>query len=613
MSRRFARLLCPVLLFSSNVAFAADPGFTIERISLKTAGVLENGTAPEEGAVMTVYHPAKPNGTAVMIYPGGGYTRLVMGPEGSEIAEWLGAHGITGAVVAYRLPNGDSSIPLEDAGRATRIMRSHAKEWKLDPDKIGNIGFSAGGHLASTAATHWSDGNPTAADVIDRQSSRPDFSMLIYPVITMGDQTHSGSKSSLLGPSPSAAEIENFSNEKQVTRRTPPTFLAHAENDTLVPPVNSELYFQALKHHGVHAEYLKLTTGGHGLNGYKGPMWEAWKSAALTWLAKEGFTPGPSGEHYERSARASVIDPKVRAHPEILSLLEKDGKPQDLEHASVDTRVASQGKLVIWLMGYNRELFDRLDRYGMNSIQVCYPREWFGTLYSGPPPQDDLFLSKVRLEAATGENVSPAIDIPKPDSIMERSYQFVRWLDKENPEGNWKQFLTADSTALQWDKVILAGASHGATTAARMAKQVRVDRVVMFCGPRDQYEVWQKLPSATPENRFFGFSHVLDDGWTGDHYPRSWQLMNLQQFGPVTDVDHATPPYGHTRRLTTAAEVHGDHGRAHSSVVPGGAAIKDSAGRYLHEDVWRYLFTTAIEETGAPVPADPQTKMEQRK
>ena len=328
-------------------------------------------------------------------------------------------------------------------------------------------------------------------------------------------------------------------------------------------------------------------------------------------LFSQLFAAPVEGKHYDLTARASEIDPRAKAHPEIGFLLEKEGKPQDVEHASVDTRVPSRGKLVIWLMGYNKELFDHLDSYGMHSIQVHYAREWFGKLYSGPPPQDDLFLSKIRIEAATGEDAGNAVEIPKPDSIMERSYQFVKWLDRENPDGGWKQFLTADGSGLRWDKVILSGISHGATTAARMAKQVKVDRVVMFSGPRDQYEVWQKLPSATPGNRYFGFSHVLDDGWIGDHYRRSWQLMDLQQYGPVVNVDDAKPPYGNTRRLITAADVKGDHNRAHSSVVPGGAAVKNG-GVYLHEDVWRYLFTQPVEETGKPVPADPDCRMDQR-
>lgn len=260
-----------------------------ERFSIATGKLLAADEKPAGEAVMTVYHPEKPNGAAVMIYPGGGYTTRVVEPEGHRIAKWLGEHGITGAVVEYRLPAGNSSIPIADAQRSMRIVRSHATEWKLK--FVGNIGFSAGGHLASTAATHFDKGDPKSADPIAKQSCRPDFSILVYPVITMGGLTHGGSKGALLGPSPDEKAIELFSNEKQVTRDTPPTFLAHAENDTLVVPANSQLYYDALVKNQVPAEYLRLPSGGHGLNGYQGPMWEQWKTECLKWLASQKIIP----------------------------------------------------------------------------------------------------------------------------------------------------------------------------------------------------------------------------------------------------------------------------------------------------------------------------------
>ena len=333
---------------------------------------------------------------------------------------------------------------------------------------------------------------------------------------------------------------------------------------------------------------------------------------AFSLIAPVLAAASPKGGKFELSARASEIDRRVKPHPEIGFLLEKGGKPQDLQRASVDTRLPSQGKLVIWLMGHNKELFDHLAGYGLHAIQVHYANGWFGKLYAGPPPEDDLFLSKIRLEAATGEDHSKAVEIPKADGIMERSYRFVKWLDQKNPEGKWKQFLTRDGRDLQWDKVILAGSSHGSTTAARMAKHVRVDRVVMFSGPRDQHEVWQKLPSATPANRFFGFTHVLDDGWEADHYSRSWQLMGLQEYGPIVDVDQTAAPYGNSRRLITAADVKGDAKRAHNASVPGGAAVKVS-GKYLHVDVWRYLFLHPVDQVGKPVPPDRDLWIDQRK
>lgn len=311
-------------------------------------------------------------------------------------------------------------------------------------------------------------------------------------------------------------------------------------------------------------------------------------------------------QRYHLTKRASEIDPRVQPHADIdFLLVDKAGKPQDVEHAVVDTRVAPRGRLVIWLMGYGAPLFDRLGDYGLHAIQVSYANKWFD-LIPKKARDDGTSLGKMRLEAATGDDYSPLATIPKPDGMMERAYQLVKWLATDHPQGRWEQFLTDDRAGLRWDKVIIAGSSHGSTTAARFAKYQRVDRVVMFCGPRDQLENWQGFDSATPANRFFGFSHVLDGGWTGDHYCRSWQMLGLAQFGPITDVDTSTPPYGNTRRLITRFDVKGDAKRAHSSVVPGGAAGKDAKGNFIHEAVWKYLFTHPIEEVGTPTPIDPE-------
>jgi hypothetical protein len=320
-----------------------------------------------------------------------------------------------------------------------------------------------------------------------------------------------------------------------------------------------------------------------------------------------------AAQRYELTARASQLDPRARPHPEIDFVFEKGGKPADVQHASVDTRVPPQGKLVIWLMGYSGPLFERVNSYGLHAIRVHYANGWFSQFGKEPPPADDKFLGKIRLEAATGEDFSDAVDIPTPDGMMTRALVFVKWLAKENPAGRWEDFLTDDGQGLRWDRVIMAGASHGSTTAARFAKHQRVDRVVMFCGPRDQYETWQALPSATPANRFFGFSHVLDGGWTGHHYCRSWELLGLHQFGPLVDVDQAAAPYGHTRRLITAADVQNNANRAHSCVMPGGAAVKDAAGNFIHEAVWRYLFTHPVEQVGAAVPQDPECRLDLRR
>lgn len=321
----------------------------------------------------------------------------------------------------------------------------------------------------------------------------------------------------------------------------------------------------------------------------------------------------PTPQQYTFAARASDIDARVKAHPEIGFLIEtKDGKPADLQQASVDTRVAPRGKLVIWLMGHNQQLFDRVNSYGLHAIRVHYANRWFSICCQDKPVRETC-RGNLRLEAATGEDFSDEVEIPKPDGMMERAYQYVKWLAVQNPQANWGYFLTDDGTGLRWEDVIITGSSHGSTTAARFAKHQKVSRVVAFCGPRDQYQSWQSLPSATPENRFFGFSHVLDTGWTADHYCRSWELMGLHQFGPIVNVDRSPAPYENTRRLITDFDVNGDTGRAHSSVVPGSRAGRNpQTGAFLHEAVWKYLFTQPVDRVGTAVPPDPACNKLQR-
>ena len=227
-----------------------------------------------------MFRPTKPNGAAAVICPGGGYGGLVTGAEGSGIAQWLNQHGVTGVVLEYRLPHGRRFVPLLDAERAIRTVRAKAAAWGCDPRRVGIIGFSAGGHLASTAATHFDDGDAAAADPIERAGSRPDFAILVYPVITMGDKGHGGSKRNLLGPVASAEKVGPFSNEKQVTALTPPAYLAHALDDTVVPLENSQMFHEALKAKKWLRNFWHCPPGGHGLNGYKGPMWDAWQSGA---------------------------------------------------------------------------------------------------------------------------------------------------------------------------------------------------------------------------------------------------------------------------------------------------------------------------------------------
>lgn len=242
---------------------------------------------------LSMYLPKKElaNGSAVIIFPGGSYSHLAMLKEGKEVAEWLNSLGITAFVLKYRLPSDlimkDKSIgPLQDAQEAIRIIRRNAKEWSIDPDKIGVLGFSAGGHLASTLATHYLD---KVYDT-DGTSARPDFSILIYPVISMEDGiTHNGSKVSLLGQNASKELIDKYSNEKQVDANTPKTFIVHATDDKVVPVENSINYYMNLKKYNVPVEMHLYENGGHGFGlGTKGTHTE-WPKACEKWLAENSL------------------------------------------------------------------------------------------------------------------------------------------------------------------------------------------------------------------------------------------------------------------------------------------------------------------------------------
>lgn len=238
------------------------------------------------------------NGTSVVICPGGGYHHLSINKEGYKIANWLNSLGISAFVLKYRMPSDltmkDKTIgPLQDAQEAIRMVRRNAEKWKLDPAKIGIIGFSAGGHLASTLATKF---DKKVYDSKDDTSARPDFSILMYPVISMQEgMTHKGSKTNLLGENPSAALVENYSNEKHVDNTTPKAFIVHATDDKAVPVENSINYYLALKQNKVPVEMHLYENGGHGFGlGVEGTN-KNWSKACENWLISNGFIPSVLG------------------------------------------------------------------------------------------------------------------------------------------------------------------------------------------------------------------------------------------------------------------------------------------------------------------------------
>lgn len=231
---------------------------------------------------LAIYPAVQPNGAAVLICPGGGYMNLAMNHEGRQVAEWFNSFGVTAFVLKYRLaPRYRHPAMIEDARRAMRIIRSRAKEFGIDPARVGVMGFSAGGHLASTLSNHF------------REGERPDFAILCYPVISFTTRyTHSGSMRALLGDPPEAALVWELSNELRVTSQTPPTFLFHTNADTGVPPENSVLYYLALRRAGVPAEMHIYQEGRHGVGlAPKDPVLSTWPARLKDWLAVRGIIP----------------------------------------------------------------------------------------------------------------------------------------------------------------------------------------------------------------------------------------------------------------------------------------------------------------------------------
>lgn len=257
------------------------------------------GKADHDIPTITPYLPAadKANGTSIVICPGGGYGGLAP-HEGEGYAKWLADNGVSAFVLKYRLGSKGYRHPvmLGDVSRAIRLVRSRAAEWKLDPKRVGVMGSSAGGHLASTAVTHFDAGNADAADVIDRQSSRPDFGILCYAVISMEDGvTHGGSKANLLGKEPDPKLVELLSNEKQVTKNTPPCFVWSTQEDKAVPVTNSLRFVAALQQNGVAYDFHVYQKGPHGIglsegkNGAAAGEIHPWGKDLLFWMRQNGW------------------------------------------------------------------------------------------------------------------------------------------------------------------------------------------------------------------------------------------------------------------------------------------------------------------------------------
>lgn len=306
-SLSFKEISLSFILFSGIFSVSAQnqviplwnkiPG-EIKAVDYKEKEVLADGKMQSTSQVsvptLSIFIPkeAKANHSAVVICPGGGYTHLAFDKEGTKVAEWFNSLGIAAFVLKYRMPT-DLTMknknvgPLQDAQEAIRYVRQNAAKWNIDPNKIGILGFSAGGHLASTASTHYDD---KVYESAYKASARPDFSLLIYPVISMENEiTHKGSQTNLLGNNPSKELIDSFSNEKRITSKTPPTFLIHATDDTVVIPENSINYYLALKKNGVSAELHIYEKGGHGFGLGVNDTSKYWTRDCEEWLKINGY------------------------------------------------------------------------------------------------------------------------------------------------------------------------------------------------------------------------------------------------------------------------------------------------------------------------------------
>ncbi len=291
----FLALTIVILMPSTVVPLRAQRGAPDPKVILLWPDGAPGAKGSEEAdqPTLDVYIPSEgANGAAVVVFPGGGYRNLAVDHEGQQIARWLNSFGVAAFVLKYRLgPRYHHPIQMGDAHRALRHVRLHAAEFGVDPSRLGVGGFSAGGHLASTVATHFDRGDTTAAEPIDRMSSRPDFAILGYPVISFTTEyTHQGSKRHLLGDNPDPKLVQLLSSELQVTPETPPTFLFHTNEDTGVPPENSVLFYLALRKAGVPAELHIYERGRHGVGlAPTDRVLSTWPQRLSDWLYSRGI------------------------------------------------------------------------------------------------------------------------------------------------------------------------------------------------------------------------------------------------------------------------------------------------------------------------------------
>lgn len=361
------------------------------------------GTEDVDKPMVRIY-PApeeKRTGAMVVICPGGGYGVLATDHEGQQVARWFNTIGVSAAVVKYRLgPKYHHPAPLNDAQRAIRYVRANAESLKIDPHRVGIMGFSAGGHLASTVSTHFDAGDAASSDPVAKQSSRPDFSVLCYPVISLKSSFgHKGSVRNLLGENPDPALIESLSNETQVTKETPPTFIFHTGEDKGVPVQNALVYYQALVEHDVPAEIHVYQHGPHGVGLAPGnPVLATWKERLADWMKANGW-----------------LDPAQPQKGKVSGKVNVDGKP--LRWGAIALHpVGKENAAVAWAMvsngsyGFSEQGSPTVGEYVV-VVQTLGSVEAAPTVFDSSALTGGVQQSALRVSVQPGDNTF-AFDLP---------------------------------------------------------------------------------------------------------------------------------------------------------------------------------------------------------
>lgn len=545
------------------------------------------GSEDADKPTLTIWQPSadKANGCAVVICPGGGYAHLAVDHEGKQVAEWLNSLGVTAFMLKYRLaPKYKHPAPLLDAQRAIRTVRARSKEWNVDPNRVGIIGFSAGGHLSSTAATHFDDGQADALDPIDKQGCRPTFAILCYPVISFTTPyIHQGSKNNLLGKEADEKLVQNLSNELQVTEKTPPTFLFHTSEDAGVVPENSILFYLALRKAKVPAELHIYEKGKHGVGlAQNDPVLSTWSARCADWLKIHGWLNFPKPVTADP---AQVTDPDYLVQGEYTGEIRTEGGMQKL---GVQVYAKGKGKFraVGYIGGLPGDGWDRSEKHGTDGetkgdATIFAGNEAVGSIRDGVMSvlgQGDAALGKLKRITRT----SPTIGLKPPAGA-------VVLFDGKSKGGFEGARLTDDGLLIPGVKSkakFQSGTLHLEFRTPYQPEDSGQARGNSGCYLQGRYEV-QILDSFGLEgkdNECGGIYSVRDPDLNMCFPPLTWQTY---------DIDFTAAMYGTDGKLTKNARitvkhngvlVHNDVELPHRSTTAAPVAVGPEPGPIYLQD-----------------------------